>query len=97
MLAEQSQALENSLWAATRAFEERAKLCDSMAERSRANGLHRAAEDMEMRAAEAKKHGDTLRHVLLNGQEFSEAHPTLENHLGLELQERAIAESRREE
>jgi two-component system chemotaxis response regulator CheB len=64
LLSQQSDGLEEALWAAVRAFVENAKLAEKMAERSRDQG-HTALEARFKRRAEAAHHhADEIRAVL---------------------------------
>ena len=64
--AEQSEALEQALWTAFRALQERQALTRRMANKARNRGLDRAAASFEQQAEEAVRHAALLRHVLLN-------------------------------
>ncbi|MBK8904986.1 MAG: chemotaxis protein CheB [Anaerolineaceae bacterium] len=57
--------VEQSLWAALRALEERERMLDRLAASSEANGRHKTALDYHERAAETKKHRTQLRQFML--------------------------------
>jgi len=67
LLADQSEALENALWAALRALEERAALCLRMVEHSRRHNQSFSARRFEENARELERHGEILRGVLQEG------------------------------
>ena len=67
LLADQSEALENALWAALRALEERAALCHRMVEHSRRHNQTFSARRFEENARELERHGEILRGVLQEG------------------------------
>jgi two-component system chemotaxis response regulator CheB len=61
MLAEQGRALENAMWTAVRALEERAALLRRMSRRARENGHVRTARRFEDHAADLDQRADTVR------------------------------------
>src|SRR5262249_24925101 len=66
LLAEQSEQLEEALWTALGALEERAALMDQMAEKGRYRGRSLAA-DLSYERAEGARHGAQLiREVLVS-------------------------------
>jgi two-component system chemotaxis response regulator CheB len=84
LAADQSEALEATLWAAVRAFEERAALGDRMADRAKAQSYMQVAKTFADRAREARRHADQVRQLLQTAREGvpadaaprkSDAHP----------------------
>jgi two-component system chemotaxis response regulator CheB len=73
LVAEQSEELENALWSAQRALEEKMALMRRMAGRARERQLSKAVTTFEARAREAEQHAEVLRQILLNGREHAEA------------------------
>ena len=67
MYADQGEAVERALWAATRALEERAHLSERLAERSREQKRHTAEERYRERAEASKANAAIVRDLLLNG------------------------------
>jgi two-component system chemotaxis response regulator CheB len=66
LIAVQSEALENALWAALRALEENVELALRMAERARRGSLSSLLERYEDRAKTSQQHADVLRDLLLH-------------------------------
>jgi two-component system, chemotaxis family, protein-glutamate methylesterase/glutaminase len=66
MVAEQAIRVENALWAALRALEEKAELCRRLAERSRKRGLDRLVRRYEAAVENAELGSDAIRQVLLS-------------------------------
>jgi two-component system chemotaxis response regulator CheB len=64
LLAHQSDALEEALWVALRALEERAALSDRMARRGREQGRTRTAERFEEEARDTSAQATVIRDVL---------------------------------
>jgi len=64
LLARQSDALEEALWSAVRALEERASLSRRMAERMRLRGNPRGAERMDLQRNESERRAELIRLVL---------------------------------
>ena len=64
LAADQGDALEATLWAAVRAFEERALLSDRMAERARGNKRQERLKLFEERAALSRRQADQIRELL---------------------------------
>jgi two-component system chemotaxis response regulator CheB len=64
LIAQQSDALEDALWAAVRAFEENSKLSEKMAERSRSHGHDEVAHRFMKRADAAHSHAAEIRKLL---------------------------------
>ena len=71
LMVSQSESLENSLWAAMRALQERRKLCEGMLRRANENKWHHTAREMQAKVDEASKHAEVLRQILLQGAEFT--------------------------
>jgi two-component system chemotaxis response regulator CheB len=69
LMVEQSERLEEALWSAVRALEEKVALAYRMAARSRQRNDMRAAGLFEKRAQITDQQAATLRQVLLNGRE----------------------------
>lgn len=64
VLAEQSDALERTLWAALKSLEENASLSRRMANSAHQNGHARLQAMYEKKSREAEQHAETLRQVL---------------------------------
>jgi two-component system chemotaxis response regulator CheB len=60
--------VENVLWSAARALEERADLSRRMAERVRHAGNERSAARYEQRAEESTRQADALKDLLVRGE-----------------------------
>jgi two-component system, chemotaxis family, protein-glutamate methylesterase/glutaminase len=69
LLEQHDENLENVLWSAVRAFEERADLARRMMNRLGRAGLERAADRYRVRVDEAERHGEQLRGFLLHTRE----------------------------
>ena len=69
LLSGQSAALEESLWAAVVALEERADLDDRMARRADAGHRHRRAARYRLDASDARRRADVIRGVIPPGGE----------------------------
>ena len=67
LLAEQQEVLEEALWAALRALEERAALASHVAERMRARGHSGAARRFERQRVEMKARADAVRSAIEHG------------------------------
>lgn len=67
LLAEQSEALEESLWIALRALEESAALSQRLAERARQRNYELVATRYEEQVLSTKQRAEIVRQVLLNG------------------------------
>lgn len=67
LLVSQDGAVEQALWSALRALQEKAELGHRMAERSRDRGLHKSAFQFESVAKEAEHGSHVLRQLLLDG------------------------------
>lgn len=66
-LAEQTQNLENALWSAVRALEEKVTFSRQMAERMRNYNLHNAVKKYEDYAKQLDKEVSVVRELILNG------------------------------
>ncbi|MBW4489814.1 MAG: chemotaxis protein CheB [Trichocoleus desertorum ATA4-8-CV12] len=66
-LSEQTQNIENALWSAVRALEEKVTLSRQIAQRMKNLNLHKAAMKYEDNADNVDKEVSTLRELLLNG------------------------------
>ena len=73
----QSDMLEQALWSAVRALEERMMLSRRIVERARKNNQTRAAMTFEKRAREAEEHSSVLRQLLLQGEKGDIGEPIL--------------------
>src|SRR5499433_1163201 len=67
LMADQSEALENALWAALRALEEQAALCRRLVQQSRRRNQTLSASRFEKNAKQLEQHGEILRGVLQEG------------------------------
>jgi len=67
--AEQSESLEDALWSALRALEEKVALTRKMAKRARERNNQVAARSFEDKANVASQHAEIVRDILLNGRE----------------------------
>jgi two-component system, chemotaxis family, protein-glutamate methylesterase/glutaminase len=67
LVAEQSDGLEEALWVALRALEERVALFKRLAENSREHGHDRTADHFQEQVKTTEKHADAVRQLLLNG------------------------------
>ncbi|ARV59067.1 chemotaxis protein CheB [Nostocales cyanobacterium HT-58-2] len=65
--AKQSESLEDALWVALRALEEKASLSHRMAERMRDRNQILSAERLEQDVQDAQEHAAVIRNVLLKG------------------------------
>jgi two-component system chemotaxis response regulator CheB len=68
MLAEQGKALENALWTAVRALEERAALLVRLANQAKARESLQVASRFQEQAQEAERQADVIRRVLATGK-----------------------------
>ncbi|MEA5596146.1 chemotaxis protein CheB [Rivularia sp. UHCC 0363] len=75
LLAKQSDALEDALWFALRALEEKASLTKRMGKRMRDRNQHLAAERMEEQAQDALARANVIRETLLKGSANVEEKP----------------------
>lgn len=66
LIAKQSEALEEALWVALRALEERADLAHRLARRLQKRGVARLAARYQEQRAECKRQADLVREILLN-------------------------------
>ena len=64
LIAQQSNSLEDALWAAVRGFEENARLAEKMADRSRTQGHLEVESRFVRRAEQARVYADELRRAL---------------------------------
>jgi two-component system chemotaxis response regulator CheB len=67
LMAVQARALEDALWAAVRALEEKAELGRRLAERAHARGWQSSARRFEYAARDAEEGATMIRDTLLNG------------------------------
>jgi two-component system chemotaxis response regulator CheB len=65
LLGSQADRMDEALWTALRALEERRSLCTRMAKRMRSAGVDERAEGYETSAAEAARQAQVLRDILL--------------------------------
>jgi two-component system chemotaxis response regulator CheB len=72
LLADQTDHLEASLWAALRALEEKAALAERLHDRSHERGNAVAARRFAEQAATAREHAATVRELLVNGGSAAE-------------------------
>lgn len=72
LLAQQSDELEEALWVALRALEERATLADRVAERMRTRGNDRSAERFQEQAADATRRAGLIRQFLCNEPQIND-------------------------
>ena len=72
MLDEKSEALEGALYVALNTLEENALMADRLASRSRELRHEHAAARFEERAREARKQGEIIRRVLMEGSDAQE-------------------------
>jgi two-component system, chemotaxis family, protein-glutamate methylesterase/glutaminase len=63
LLHAHDQDLDRTLWAAVRAFEQRANIAQAMSDQAKARGFDRRAEIHSLRAVEARQHAMRLRHL----------------------------------
>jgi two-component system chemotaxis response regulator CheB len=68
VLAEQSEALEEALWAALNTLEESASLAHRMAGQARSRGQSRLAARMEEKKRDAELRAEVIRQVLVKGE-----------------------------
>jgi two-component system, chemotaxis family, protein-glutamate methylesterase/glutaminase len=68
LLARQSEGLETALWTALRALEERAVLCNRVAERLRNRGTVTAARRFQEQSQDARRRAAILREVLVSSR-----------------------------
>lgn len=67
MLLEQSESLDKTLWMALKTLEEKVELLQRLTSNARAHGRALVAHRFEARMAEAKRHTQTLRQLLVEG------------------------------
>jgi two-component system, chemotaxis family, protein-glutamate methylesterase/glutaminase len=67
----QSESVEEALWSAARALQEKAMLSERMASRMRDRNLKLAAQQMEQEAEAAKQRSTVIRALLNKGDEYS--------------------------
>jgi two-component system chemotaxis response regulator CheB len=65
LLASQTDGLEDALWSAMRALEEKASLSRRLADRATEQSQHGAARRFAEQSADAEEHASTIRNVLL--------------------------------
>lgn len=70
LMAAQTTGLEDALWSALRALEEKLSLAQRLAERAHTNRQSRAASRFEEQARTAEEHAETLRRLLLDSNYF---------------------------
>ncbi len=75
LLAKQSEAVEEALWSALRALEERTELARRMATGARQQNRTRSAQRFEQQAQDSHKRAETIRQVLLKGEAVPTAEP----------------------
>lgn len=66
LLSAQGDGVEEALWSALRALEEKASLSRRLADRARQHNQHGVVERFEEQAASASQHANILRDILLN-------------------------------
>jgi two-component system chemotaxis response regulator CheB len=66
LLAGQANAIEHALWATLRALRARASMMERLAERMHDRGQPRIAARFETHRAEAERHGEVIRELLIN-------------------------------
>ena len=71
LLSADNEAIESSLWAAVRLFEQRSNILNSMAERDRNAQRPRMVRHHEALAQEARERADLLRGVLVRQEDTS--------------------------
>jgi two-component system chemotaxis response regulator CheB len=71
LLADQSGALENALWAALRSLEENAALSRRMADRARESNRQISIMQYEENAREVEQHAAVIRQILRNNEKIS--------------------------
>ena len=76
LIARQSDALEEALWTALRALEERATFAGRLTERMIQRGIVRSADYFASRARESREHALMIRAALLSESRESEEFPT---------------------
>jgi two-component system chemotaxis response regulator CheB len=64
LMADQTESIERSLWAALRALHERAALASGLAEEARAAGAEAVAANYDSKAAEANFHAERIHDIL---------------------------------
>jgi two-component system chemotaxis response regulator CheB len=72
LLSQQSDGLEDALWAAARAFEENATLSERMADRSRSRGHEEVAMRFQNRVETARRRGQEIRALIDRMDVFSD-------------------------
>jgi len=75
LLADQSNQIEHSIWAAVRALEERASLLKRMAQHSIRRAHNTSADDFQQQSAESQEHAEKLRKLLLAAVDRAEPLP----------------------
>jgi two-component system chemotaxis response regulator CheB len=75
LLAEQSEALEQALWTALRALEERAALSARLSDRMKLNGQKLAASRFHDQAEESRRRAALIRQVLIRDEPKAEVEP----------------------
>jgi len=77
LLAQQSHALEDALWSALRALEEKSSLARRMAGRMRDRNQSLSATRLEENAQDAEKSASMIRQVLLNSKNDAQPEPDI--------------------
>ncbi|GHO58899.1 hypothetical protein [Ktedonobacter robiniae] len=67
MLLEQSESLDKALWMALKTLEEKVELLQRLTNNAHEHGRALLAHGFEGRLTEAKRHAQTLRHLLVEG------------------------------
>jgi two-component system chemotaxis response regulator CheB len=65
LLAKQSESLEDALWIAIRALEEKASLADRMAKRMRSRNQNLSAQRLEQEVVDAERRAEIIRNVVI--------------------------------
>lgn len=72
LMAEQSEELENALWAALRSLEENAELSRRLADRARQKNHQISIMQFEEKAREVEQHAAVIRQILRNNEKVNE-------------------------
>lgn len=81
LLARQSEALEEALWTALRALEERAALARRMVQGARDRNRNQLAKRFDLQQKDAQERAAIIRQVILKGEAFPSAEPGATNSL----------------